>query len=213
MHRIFVAAVAALTLAGCSLPGPFRPFPEAPNYNYHAYDRAFMLMAQQAMVTELAGPDGWRQFRENVRAYVPGRTPESRGDPPQDGTPACTPERLARYIEDPDQPCLTIAYMANDGCRNRDLCASFQIPAEFARRASVRALITEMLENPCAALTASGVTYPDFRSVAWRAGYVSLAMRPEEAFMLLRCREGRRVYGRAVQSGEGGHFQLSFALE
>ena len=217
MNRLIVAVLAALGLAGCSLPGPFRPFPEAPDwsgYNDQVYTDAFMLMAQQAMVTDLAGPDGWLRFRENLRAYVPGRTPAIRGTPGRETTPACTAERLARYIEDPDQPCLMIDYPAEAGCNNRDLCSSFRIPVEIARRASTRALITQWLSDPCDGLSASGVTdFTDPGAMMREATYVVLYMRPPDAFRLFRCAERRRVRGQLVQIDGDGNVRLSFVLE
>lgn len=216
MHRALSIALTALALAGCSLPGPFRPFPEAPDwsgYNDQVYTNAFMLMAQQAIVTDLAGPEGWNRFLENMRVRVQGRDPEYLGNARLDVTPACTLEGLRRYIENPDPRCLMINFVANRGCNNRELCVSFLVPAEIARRASTRALITQMLSDPCAALIASGVTYPVFPD-AMRSenAFADVFMRPPMAFKLFRCREDRRVYGHSVHVSEDGRFQLSFSL-
>lgn len=218
MHRVLIATfAAAVGLAGCSLPGPFRPLPEAPDwsgYNDQVYTDAFMLMAQQAMVIDLAGPEGWLRFLDNVRVRVAGRTPEYRGTPGRGTTPVCTVEGLEQYVGDADQPCRMIDYPAEAGCNNRDLCVSFRIPAEIARRASMRSLITQMLSDPCATLVASGVAYPVYPDAMQpENAYAGVFMRPPLAFKLFRCREGRRVYGRAIQVGEDGNVRLSFVLE
>ena len=107
-----------------------------------------------------------------------------------------------------------IDYPDEAGCNNRDLCSSFRIPVEIARRASTRALITQWLSDPCAALVASGVNYPVYPdAMQSENAYAGVFMRPPLAFKLFRCREDRRVYGRTIQVGEDGNVRLSFVLE